>query len=88
MSTIAKVQIIGAPIACQEGYQDAWRDAAEWAAGQLAARFGESVHVKYFDLFDADCPTFPPRLNCRLSWLTTSIYQLEGRYQFPLSARN
>ena len=37
MSQQAVVQIIGAPIACTEGYKDAWRETAQWAADQLAA---------------------------------------------------
>lgn len=50
------VTIIGAPIACKEGVKDSWREVAEWAEGQLKARFGESLKVIYFDLFDGDCP--------------------------------
>jgi hypothetical protein len=32
---------------------------ASWAADQLKTRFGEAVQVKYYDLFDADCPSMP-----------------------------
>lgn len=53
------VQIIGAPIACKEGIKDSWREVADWAAGQLKARFGEAVQVNYYDLFDAKCPSLP-----------------------------
>jgi hypothetical protein len=28
-------------------------------ADQLIARYGDSVRVKYCDLFDADCPALP-----------------------------
>jgi hypothetical protein len=59
MSAPAVVQIIGAPIACKEGVKDSWREVAEWAAGQLKARFGEAVRVEYYDLFDANCPPIP-----------------------------
>ena len=59
MSRFVLVQIIGAPIACKEGVKDSWREVAKWTAGQLKARFGEAVNVRYFDLFDADCPSLP-----------------------------
>ncbi len=41
------VQIIGAPIACEDGLKDSWREVADWAAGQLKARFGKAVQVRY-----------------------------------------
>lgn len=53
------VQIIGAPVACSGGLKDSWRETAQRAAGQLAARFGEAVSVIYFDLFDPGCPSMP-----------------------------
>src|SRR5512139_3913443 len=59
MSRVIAVRIVGAPIACEGGVKDNWRDTAKWAEGQLKARFGEAVQVKYFDLFDADCPPMP-----------------------------
>jgi disulfide oxidoreductase YuzD len=58
MKTII-VQIVGAPIACAEGVKDTWRDVAHWAEGQLKARFGDEVEVKYYDLFDTGCPSIP-----------------------------
>ena len=58
MQTII-VQIIGAPIACKDGVKDSWREVAVWAGGQLKTHFGDSVQVKYYDLFDADCPPMP-----------------------------
>jgi len=59
MSNTVLVQIIGAPIACKEGVKDSWRDVARWAEDQLKRRFGEAVQVKYYDLFDVDCPSMP-----------------------------
>lgn len=59
MSAPVLVQIIAAPIACKDGVKDSWREVAHWAAGQLKARFGEAVQVRYYDLFDADCPPMP-----------------------------
>lgn len=59
MRSSVLVQIIGAPIACKEGVKDSWREVARWAEDQLKRRFGEAVHVKYYDLFDVDCPSIP-----------------------------
>jgi len=59
MSKPVLVQIIGAPIACKEGVKDSWRAMSVWAAGQLRARFGDEVQVRYIDLFDGDCPPMP-----------------------------
>jgi hypothetical protein len=56
MSKPVLVQIVGAPIACEEGTKDSWREVSVWAAGQLKRQFGDDVQVKYYDLFDADCP--------------------------------
>ncbi len=55
-----QVQIIGAPIACKDSVKDSWREVAQWAAGQLHQRFGESIQVQYFDLFDPACLVLPP----------------------------
>ena len=59
MSKPVLVQIVGAPIACEEGTKDSWREASVWATGQLKRQFGDDVQVKYYDLFDADCPPIP-----------------------------
>ena len=55
------IHIVGAlTAACGEGVIDTWRDLSEWAAQQLAARFGSAVRVTYFDLLDPSCPPLPP----------------------------
>ena len=59
MSNTVLVQIIGVPIACKEGVKDSWREVARWTEDQLKRRFGEAVQVKYYDLFDVDCPSMP-----------------------------
>ena len=55
----AVVQIIGVQIACKDGLKDSWRETAEWAARQIKARYGDTVRVEYFDLFDPGCPLLP-----------------------------
>jgi hypothetical protein len=59
MSNTVLVQIIGAPIACKEGVKDSWREVACWAEDQLKGRFGDQVQVRYYDLFEVDCPPLP-----------------------------
>jgi hypothetical protein len=59
MSKLFLVQIVGAPIACKDGVKDSWREVAAWAEGQLTGRFADQVQVKYYDLFDANCPSMP-----------------------------
>jgi disulfide oxidoreductase YuzD len=54
------VQVVGAPVACAGGVKETWRDVANWAAGQLAARYGAAVRLDYWDLFDPGCPQLPP----------------------------
>jgi hypothetical protein len=39
--------------------QETWRGIAGWVAQQLRKRYGESVSVRYFDLFDPYCPPLP-----------------------------
>jgi hypothetical protein len=53
----AVIEIIGAPVACAEGFTDPWREAAGWAAEKLKKLYGEGVEIIYYDLFAAECPT-------------------------------
>ncbi len=53
------VRIFGVPIACSKGINDAWRQIADRARSQLAARFGDAVYVEYYDLFSPDMDCFP-----------------------------
>jgi hypothetical protein len=54
------VQIVGAPVTCNDGVKDTWRETAQWAGDQLRTRFGDRVRVEYFDLVDPNAPTVPP----------------------------
>jgi len=54
-----RVRIVGVPGACAKGVTEPWRDAARWAATQLAARFGDRVVVEYYDLFSPEMERFP-----------------------------
>ena len=83
MSSPATVAIIGAPVACKEGIKDSWRDIADWATGQLRARFGESVVVIYYDLFDPACPPIPPEAQLPLVLINCEILSNGGKISVP-----
>lgn len=86
MQTIL-VQIIGAPIACADGVKDTWRDVAKWAAGQLKAKFGDDVEVKYYDLFDADCPSMPAGAQLPLVLVNGEVTVNGGKIAIPVIRR-
>ena len=83
MSAIVLVVIIGAPIACKEGVKDSWRAFAEWTEGQLKHRFGEGVQVKYYDLFDADCPPMPEEAQLPLVLVEGEVLSSGGKVSIP-----
>jgi len=87
MSRVVSVQIVGAPIACEGGVKDSWRDTAQWAEGQLKNRFGEAVQVKYFDLFDADCPPMPANAQLPLVLVEDEVVISGGKISIPIIRR-
>ena len=82
--TLASVYIIGAPVACAEGVKDTWRDVAKHAANQLIARFGDRVCVRYFDLFDSDCPPLPDVAQLPLVLLNDEVLSSGGKISVPV----
>ena len=84
MSKPVLVQIIGASIACKEGVKDSWREVSAWAAAQLRARFGDEVQVKYFDLFDADCPPLPADAQLPLVLIEGEVISRGGKISVPM----
>ena len=83
MSAPVVVQIIGAPIACEEGVKDSWREVTDWAAGQLKMRFGEAVQVEYYDMFDANCPPIPTGAQLPLVLVNTELLSSGGKISVP-----
>jgi hypothetical protein len=77
------VHIIGAPVACAEGVKDTWRDVAKHAADQLSTRFGNRVRIRYFDLFDADCPALPDEAQLPLVLLNNEVLSSGGKISVP-----
>ena len=84
MSSLVRVQIIGAPIACKEGVKDTWRETAAWVAGQLRQRFGEAVQVQYHDLFDPACPTLPESAQLPLILVNGEVLSSGGKISVPV----
>ena len=88
MKTPVAVQIIGALMAaCDDGVQDKWREVAVWAADQLARRFGESIQVRYFDLFDPACPAIPPGAQLPLVLVNGEVLSSGGKISVPAIRR-
>jgi hypothetical protein len=83
VSPRAVVQIVGAPVACAEGVHETWRDLAGWAGEKLAARFGEQVEVRYFDLFDPGCPPLPPGAQLPLVLVNGEMLSSGGKISVP-----
>lgn len=78
------VQIVGAPIACKEGVKDTWREVSAWAAVQLKTHFGDDVLVKYYDLFEADCPSAPPGSELPLVLVNGEVVISGGKISIPI----
>ena len=87
MSAPILIQIIGAPIACADGVKDSWRETARWAAGQLKVRFGNAVEVRYFDLFDADCPSLPTNAQLPVVLINGEAIINGGKIAMPVIRR-
>lgn len=81
------VRIIGAPVACASGVQDTWREVAAWAGRQLAGHFGDSVTVRYFDLFDPDCPPLPEGAQLPLVLVDDTVVSSGGKLSIPVIRR-
>lgn len=84
MSEPILIQIVGAPIACKDGVKDSWRSVSAWTAEQLHVRFGENIQVKYFDLFDADCPPIPDNAQLPLVLVEGEVISMGGKISMPL----
>lgn len=84
MTKTILVKIVGAPVACKEGIKETWREVADWASGQLRARCGEHVQVRYYNLFDPDCPTLPPDSQLPVVIVDEVLLSSGGKISIPL----
>lgn len=81
------VQVVGAQVACTDGLKDTWREVSSWAARQLTAHFGNKVAVKYYDLFDADCPPMPTGAQLPLVLVNGEVTINGGKISVPAIRR-
>ena len=81
------VKIVGSPIACKDGVKESWREVAGWAAQQLRSRYGESVDVRYYDLFDPDCPTLPADSQLPVIFVNEGLLSQGGKISIPAIRR-
>jgi len=84
MSNSVLVQIVGAPVACAEGTKDSWREVSNWVAGQLRVRFGDRVQVKYYNLFDVDCPPMPTEAQLPVLFIDGEVVSSGGKISMSL----
>ncbi len=84
MSTPARIQIIGAPLACAEGVKETWRELGIYFAGQLRERYGTAVETAYYDLFDPACPPLPPEAQLPLVLVEGNVLINGGKLSLPL----
>lgn len=83
MKPTATVHIIASPVACAGGVEDTWRDVAAWVADHLTRRFGESIEVRYFNLFDPACPTIPAGAQLPLVLVNGVVLSSGGKLSLP-----
>ncbi len=81
------IHIIGAPVVCESGFRDSWREVADWAEVQLIRCFGESVEVKYYNLFDPGCPEPPPGAGLPPVLVGNDIISSGGKISVPAMRR-
>lgn len=82
------VQIIGSPVACADGVKETWRDVARLVGGQLERRFGAAVTVRYYDLFDPDCPPLPAEAQLPVTLINGELFASGGIISAPRIRRH
>jgi hypothetical protein len=75
------IQITGSLIACSQGARDDWRELSVWLASKLNALH---VTVKYFDIFDPDCPILPPDAKLPVVKINEEIVSMGEKISMPL----
>lgn len=83
MKQTAVVRIVSTRVACAEGIKDTWREVSKWVAHRLAARFGDSVAVEYFDLCDLECPPVPPDIQLPFITVNGEALSSGGKISLP-----
>lgn len=83
MNPLNVVQIVGAPVACSDGVKEAWREIAALAQTQLSRRFGDTVRVDYFDLFEPGYPPLPPETQLPVVFINGQLFSSGGKISIP-----
>ncbi len=78
------IQITGSLIACSQGVRDDWRDLSEWLKSKMTALYGDMVAVKYYDIFDPDCPSLPPDAKLPVVKINEEILSMGGKISMTL----
>ncbi len=77
------ISIVGTPVACADGVKDTWAQVATWLAGQLHNRFGDAVSVRYFDLFDLECPPLPENAQLPFVYINGDMFSSGAKISVP-----
>lgn len=83
MNEFIRVKIIGAPVACKEGIKETWREVASWAAKKLAIHYGDLIDVRFYDIFDVDCPQIPPEGQLPIIFVNEDPVHNDGKISIP-----
>jgi hypothetical protein len=78
------IHITGTLIACSEGMRDDWRDLAIWLTSKMTALYGDQVAVKYYDIFDPDCPSLPPNAKLPVVKINKERLSMGGKISMTL----
>ena len=88
MNELVHIQIVGAPVACAEGVKETWRDLGTYMAGRLQERYGPSIKVTYYDLFDPTCPPLPADAQLPLVLVDGDVLTSGGKLSMPAIRRH
>jgi hypothetical protein len=66
-----------------DGVKETWRDVAQLVGGQLERRFGAAVTVRYYDLFDPDCPPLPAEAQLPVTLINGELFSSGGIISAP-----
>ncbi len=88
MTAPAKIEIIGSPIACEDGVKETWRDLAKWLGQKLQMKYDTAVSLTYYDLFDPDCPPLPDNAQLPLVLINGVVITNGGKLSMPAISRH
>ncbi|MDP2966750.1 MAG: hypothetical protein Q8N39_12065 [Pelolinea sp.] len=78
------IRVTGSLIACSQGVRDDWRDLTVWLGSKMTALYGDQVVVKYYDIFDPDCPSLPPDAKLPVVKINEEVLSMGGKLSMTL----